>query len=129
MKLDDEQLTDLVVATLATYNYRLEKAWALRGSLQAAGLTDPTQVVGSTAEEVGNALKAAGYDRGGITYIIAPRLVSLLEAAVSGELDPLAAAVSDRDEAAFAATLTDVKGFGPTAARVAWMLMGPRQTG
>jgi len=125
MGLTSEQRLDLVVATLATYNYRLEKAWALREALAAVGLADPAQVAGRSAEEVGNTLKAAGYDRGGITYIIAPRLVALMEAAASGALDPLADALASGDEAAFAACLTAVQGFGPKAAWTAWALMHP----
>ena len=123
MQLTTEQRLDLTVATLATYNYGLEKAWALREALAAAGLCEPARVVGRSVEEVGNALKAAGYDRGGITYIIAPRLVSLMGAVGAGRLDPLAAAVAAGDEGAFAATLTGVKGFGPKAAKVAWALV------
>lgn len=129
MTLTDEQRLDLVVATLATYNFALEKAWGLREQLGAAGLADPARVAGRSTEDVGNALKAAGYDRGGITYIIAPRLVSLMEAAQAGGLDPLAAAIANGDEAAFTACLTTVKGFGPKAAKTAWVLMAPAKAG
>lgn len=123
MTLTQDQRLDLVVATLATYNYGLEKAWELRERLGAAGLDDPTRVAGRSVEEVGNALKVAGYDRGGITYIIAPRLVSLMEALGEGRLDPLATALASGDEAAFSACLTTVKGFGPKAAKTAWALV------
>ena len=62
----------LVVAALATYSYSLKKAWALREGLRKAELFDSKRVAKQTAQQVGNALKKAGYDRGGITYIITP---------------------------------------------------------
>ncbi len=43
MALSDEQVLELVVATLATYQYSLEKAWALRDALRAGGLCDRAQ--------------------------------------------------------------------------------------
>ena len=44
MALSEERIVELVVATLATYAYSLEKAWALKDSLQTAKLCDPIAV-------------------------------------------------------------------------------------
>lgn len=115
-------LVDLVLATLATYQYPLDRAWALRDALVAAGLTTPDGVLGRSVGDVGNALKDAGYDRGGVTYIIAPRLISLMQAVADGALDALPAAVHAGDEAGFRATLERVKGFGPKGSGLAWQL-------
>ena len=72
---------------------------------------------------VGNLMKAAGYDRGGITYIIAPRLISLMTAVQSGQLDGLATSIHSNDETAFCKQIESVKGFGPKTAQIAWMLL------
>lgn len=123
MKLKEDQRLNLVVAMLATYSYSLEKAWALRDKLSELGFADPTTVVGKDAGEVGNLMKAAGYDRGGITYIIAPRVITLMEAVKNGELDGLAKAIKAKSESQFCETLVKVKGFGPKSAQLAWELL------
>jgi len=128
MRLTEEQGVELVVATLATYSYSLEKAWALRDSLRSAGLCDPAAVAGQDVAGLGNALKEAGYDRGGITYIIAPRLISLMNAIRSGALDPLAGFLEKNDEDGFCSALGAIKGFGPKSARIAWELMASTAT-
>lgn len=123
MPLTEDQQLDLVVATLATYSYPLEKAWQLREALRSAGFADPATWLGKKVEEVGNALKAAGYDRGGITYIIAPRVISLMEAVAAGQLDVLGASKTLRSRDTFCAELSKVKGFGPKSSGLAWELM------
>ncbi|MDF1543233.1 MAG: hypothetical protein P1P71_08970 [Anaerosomatales bacterium] len=128
MALLDEHVVELVVGTLATYQYSLDKAWALRDALLSSGLCDPATVVAMDVADIGNALKAAGYDRGGITYIIAPRVRSLMEAVQAGTLDSIAEALSSGDQDAFSETLCSVKGFGPKAAFVAWQLMAPTRS-
>lgn len=125
MALSDEQVLELVVATLATYQYSLEKAWALRDALRAGGLCDPSAVAHMDVADLGNALKTAGYDRGGITYIIAPRVLNLMEAIQAGKLDSVPGSLAEGDQEAFSDTLCNVKGFGPKAALVAWQLMAP----
>lgn len=46
-------------------------------------------------------MKVGGYDRGGITYIIVPRLISLMTAVQSGKLDGLSTSIHNNDETAF----------------------------
>lgn len=125
MAITDQQHEALVVATLATYSYSAEKAWALREELRRHGLFDVAETSRSTVEEVGNALKAAGYDRGGITYIIAPRVISLAAAIQEGALDSLADHVAQSDAFGAKGLIETVKGFGPKSAGIAWELMKP----
>jgi hypothetical protein len=108
---------------LATYSYPLEKAWALRDKLRKARLTDPAWVTSRDVQEIGNSLKAADYDRGGITYIIAPRVMSLSQAVASGRLDSLPGHLAAGHKDAFVAALQQVKGFGPKSAGLAWELL------
>ena len=93
--------------------------------MQKANLCDPIAVSRLDEYDVGNALVAAGYDRGGITFIISPRICSLMEAVRSGELDLLKEYLERGDRDAFCATLEAVNGFGPKSAMVAWGLMAP----
>ena len=125
MGLSKAQCSELVVTALATYSYSLEKAWGLRESLQSAGLCEPAKVLKMDEQTLGNSLKTAGYDRGGITYIIAPRLLELMGAIQTGTLDALEKHLKSRDEKAFRSLLETVKGFGPTASKLAWELMSP----
>ncbi len=125
MGLSKARCVELVVVTLATYSYALEKAWGLREALEDAGLCDPAHVLGMDERALGNALKEAGYDRGGITYIIAPRLLALMDAIQAGRLDALDEHLKQRDEGAFRKVVESVKGFGPTASKLAWALMLP----
>ncbi len=89
----------------------------------------PSAVARMDVAELGNALKAAGYDRGGITYIIAPRVLNLMEAIQAGKLDSVPGSLAEGDQEAFSDTLCKVKGFGPKAALVAWQLMAPSRAG
>lgn len=123
MALSEDQRLDLVIAVLATYSFSLEKAWALKAQLKKLGLGDPAKVIGKDEGEVGNLMKEAGYDRGGITYIIAPRVISLMKAIKAGDIDALSKHVAAKKEKAFLECLGKVKGFGPKSCRVAWELM------
>ncbi|MCK6512599.1 hypothetical protein L6R29_21930 [Myxococcota bacterium] len=127
MLLSKSRCVELVVVTLATYSYALEKAWGLRDALEKAGLCDPLRVLGMDGTGLGNALKAAGYDRGGITHIIAPRLLALMGAIQEGKLDALEVHLKQRNEGDFRKLLEGVKGFGPTASKLAWALMSPAE--
>lgn len=124
MKLGTDHVDALLVALLATYSYPLDKAWALRERLRSAGLCEPRAVAAKDTQEVGNLLKRAGYDRGGITYIIAPRVIELMRELDAGLLDGLADLAAANDGAAFKARLERVKGFGPKSSELAWALAG-----
>lgn len=126
MGLSDDTVESLVVAVLAVYQYSLEKAWDLRDGLRKAGLFEPESVVGKEEAQIGNLMKRAGYDRGGITYIIAPRLIGLMEAIQRGDLDELPGFVAAGDREGAVAIITSIKGFGPKSADSAWELMKPQ---
>lgn len=123
MSLPPQRLVELVIVTLATYQFSLERAWALREPLIDAGLCDPDRVLALSVGDLGLALKDAGYDRGGVTWIIAPRLHSLMAAHQAGELDGLVDRLAADDEPGFRAAIESVKGFGPKASWIAWELM------
>ncbi|MBN1947322.1 MAG: hypothetical protein JW797_16755 [Bradymonadales bacterium] len=125
MALTAEQVEPLVIAALATYSYSLEKAWELRGAVRQAGLGDTGRVAGLGVQEVGNLMKQAGYDRGGITYIIAPRIISLAQAAQSGQLDGLYDLVARNAREEAVGLIGSVKGFGPKSGGIAWELIKP----
>ncbi len=125
MALDQDQRCALLVAILATYNYSLDRAWSLREALQANALCDPPTMAQRTPQDIGQRLKAAGYDRGGITYIIAERVAALMRALNDGQLDalPLHIAANARQESQ--ELLLQVKGVGPKCAELAWQLLKP----
>lgn len=125
MKIHEDMRLGLVLAVLAGYSYSLEKAWDLREKIRSAGLHQPNEILGKDVATVGNLMKVAGYDRGGITYIISPRLISLMETIQSGGLDGLADAVEAGLEDRFCALFMTVKGIGPRTAQIAWMLVKP----
>jgi len=120
--MSDRLLQDLALAALAAYNYDLDRALALRAPLASAGLLSPERVLALDVGDLGNALRAAGYDRGGVTYIIAPRLQELMRAATDGALDPLPRLLAAGDREAFAVAIRKIKGFGPKAAELAWRI-------
>lgn len=120
--MSDRLLQDLALAALAAYNYDLDRAVALREPLANAGLLDPERVLGLDVGDLGNALKAAGYDRGGVTYIIAPRLQSLMAAARDGAIDRARDRLNAADPEGFGAAVREIKGFGPKAAELAWRI-------
>lgn len=123
MALSEDQIADLVVATLAAYKYSLDSAWNLRGSLKKAGLCTPKVALRQDTEAVVKSLKAVGYDRGKLTAIIAPRLQSLMAAIDTGDLHALVNDIAANGEDAFRARLEKVKGAGPMCSRIAWILM------
>lgn len=123
MPLSEDQRLDLVIAILAGYSYALEDAWKHKDKLRAARVADPAAVLGLDDAAVGNLLKGAGYDRGGITYIIAPRVRALMECLSNGTLDGLDATIKSQREADFSALFSRVKGVGPKTAQLAWALV------
>lgn len=123
MPLAQPPIEALVVSVLATYNYALDRAWALLPALRSQRLLDPTRVAGGDVKDVGNRLKAAGYDRGGITYIVTPRLIALMDAVVAGQLDRLPALVDAGDRDGASGLVCGVKGMGPRTAALVWELL------
>lgn len=121
--MNQKHIADLVVAVLAVNSYPVTRTWALLPRLRAAYLLDPARVAGSDAEGVVRGLRCAGYDRGGITDIVGPRLHSLMPHIQEGSLDALDDAVAARDEGAVRELFVNVPGIGPRVFGTAWMLL------
>lgn len=115
---------DAVVAAMLTVNqYPVDRAVALVPALRAARLLDAPAVNAMTWDDLVQALRTAGYDRGGFVPIVGARLAELMLAVERGDLGPLQDAVAAKDSATFAARLSAIKGFGPkVSATAAWLL-------
>lgn len=122
MALSARQVEHLVAAMLSVNGYAVERAVTLMPSFRAAGLLSYGKVAAMDGDALAGALQACGYTRGGFVPIMAYRLVKLLEAAESGNLDEcqMRAAVGDRD--GFRRALSGVHGLGPNTSMTAWIL-------
>ena len=74
MSISADHLDAVVAGLLSVNNYRVEAAWELLPRLRNEGLLDVKKVVAMDSGEVARRLVTAGYNRGGITDIVAPRL-------------------------------------------------------
>lgn len=118
-----ETLDAIVAAMLTVNQYPVDRAVGLVPSLRAVRLLDAPVVNAMTWDELVQALRTAGYDRGGFVPIVGARLAELMLAAERGDLGPLQDAVSAKDRAAFCAGLSAIKGFGPKVSETAaWLL-------
>ncbi len=111
---------------LSVNNYPVTDAWALLPSLRAAGLFDAVLVASMEQSEIVARLKMAGYDRGKITEILAPRLQALMRAVEGGELDGVSTIVEAEDREGLRALLLPIPGVGPRVFETAWMLLSTR---
>lgn len=123
MTLSPKHVTDLVVATLSVNSYPVTSTWELLPALGEQGLLDFAGVAARAPGELIDALERAGYRRGKITWIVAPRLQTLMSEVGAGKLDGLSEAVSAGDETAATELLTAIRGVGPRVAATAWMLL------
>jgi hypothetical protein len=128
MELSQKHVEDLLVAVLSVNNYAVTKTWELLPGLRQSGLTDPMAVADMDAAAVLRRLQSAGYVRGGITDIVAPRVQTLMARVASGELDMLPGLVDAgrRDDAR--QVLLRLDGVGPRVAATAWMLLSSTPT-
>ena len=110
MTLSQKYVTDLVVATLSVNSYPVTWTWELLPALEEHGLLDPIRVAARDPGELIDALELAGYARGKITWIVAPRLQTLMSEVGAGKLDGLSEAVTAGDEAAATELLTAIRG-------------------
>ena len=81
------------------------------------------KVVAMDNAEVVRRLRSAGYDRGKVTLILAPRLRALMMKTQAGALDELSAAVENRDFELANSILLPVPGIGPRVVETAWLLL------
>lgn len=120
--LCEKHFISLLTALLAVKNYPVQDAAALMPAFRAVGLLDPDQVAGMHFGSLVEVMDAAGYKRGKVVEIVAPRLIRLAEATKAGELDTLPRLAEQGDEAGFIAKLSSIYGFGPVTAKNAWGL-------
>ena len=123
MSLSEKHVRDLVVASLAVNNYPATDVWALLPAMRELRVLDAEWVANHDNGSIVEALEAAGYRRGKINWIVAPRLHTLMSEIEAGSLDDLPTFIAARDEAAATAALTAIGGIGPRVAATAWMLL------
>lgn len=123
MALSQKQVDDLIVALLSINKYTVTMTWNLLPRFRDAGLTNPRRVAEMDEGTLLQELKRAGYDRGKITDIIAPRLRNLMVCIRSGDLDTLPTMVGRDDEESVKAKLREINGVGPLVAATAWLLL------
>jgi endonuclease III-like uncharacterized protein len=122
MSLSEDHVAHLVTALLTVNLYPVDRAAALMPAFKAKGLLDPARVAALPQDQLAEAMKDAGYARGGFLPIVSFRMYPLMEAVAGGQLDELEGAVAARDKDRFAKVLSSVHGFGPRTAETAWML-------
>ena len=123
MTLAQHQLDDLITALLAVNNYPITRVWQILPALREAHLCEVEKVVAMDNAEVVRRLRSAGYDRGKVTLILAPRLRALMMKTQAGALDELSAAVENRDFELANSILLPVPGIGPRVVETAWLLL------
>ena len=123
MSISANHLEAVVASLLSVNNYCVEAAWELLPGLRKEGLLDPKKVVTIKTPEIAHRLVAAGYNRGGITDIVAPRLQALMSAVRNGDLGHLPGALENRNKREFSTILQRVPGVGPSVAETAWLLL------
>ena len=126
MKISQRHLEDILLAMLSVNNYPVTDAWALLPALRTAGLFDAARVASMDQSEIVARLKMAGYDRGKITEILAPRLQALMRAAEDGVLDGVSMIVEAEDRKGLRGLLLPIPGVGPRVLETAWMLLSAR---
>ncbi len=112
----------LVSALLAVNFYPVDRAYGLMPAFAERGLLDPQRVAAMPQPELIEAMRAAGYERGGFLPILSFRLYKLMEAIATGSLAALPGLAAADKKAEFVAALAAVEGFGPTTAETAWAL-------
>jgi endonuclease III-like uncharacterized protein len=68
---------DIVLAMLAVYQYPIDRIETKRDAMRRADLFDPRKLASSSIKVLTEELRTAGYDRGGLTWQYADRLISL----------------------------------------------------
>lgn len=105
-------LEDLIIACLAVYKYPLDKAYKHIDSLREQGLFNHQNFAQWDSTEIGNMLKKAGYDRGGINYIISERLEFLGKLVNSTGIKKFEKLISSNDNEKVKEYLLSIKGIG-----------------
>lgn len=117
-----------IIALLAVAHWSLERVYALREGLRAAGLFELPVVADLPIEEVSRRLNVAGYARGEyINTLMALRILAmasvLSEARLAQMSEDLLAGRRDRVNA----LLKGIHGVGPAVLRSFWILQADSQ--
>lgn len=104
---------DVVVAMLAVYSYPLERLAPISEALRDAGLFEPRRLATASIQELTRELKAAGYDRGALTWQYADRLISLGKYLVEAGCERVGHELATGDAAVAEKLLLPVHGIGP----------------
>ena len=123
MTLSQRHLEDIVLGLLSVNSYPVAASFEILPNLRSRGLLDPEKVMAMDVREVAAHLFDAGYRRGGITDIIAPRLQKLMVAIRNGDLDRLPSVVRAGNSREFSALLLPLPGVGPKVVETAWLLL------
>ena len=123
MNLSQENLDAILASVLAVNCYGLEKAYSLLPSFRKFGLTDPSKISRTNVGEVMTQLYTAGYNRGLLTEMMAGRLVDLMKAVNSGDLEGFDELVALGKKQEAIKLLCNVKGIGPKVSADVWMLV------
>lgn len=123
MAISQDSVDAILVSLLAVQNYPLDRAWSLLPGLEKAELTNPFRVAQADVGNLVAKLTGAGYERGYLNGIMAPRVQNLMKAVVAGELDAFDALSKAGHRQAALELLCKVKGIGPKVANNAWLLL------
>lgn len=127
MNCTQENLEAILASVLAVNGYGVEKSYALLPEMRRSGLTDPAKISKADVGEVMTQLFATGYDRGLLTEMMAGRLISLMQAADSGQLDGFDELVAKGKKQEAKTILCSIKGIGPKVSADVWMLVTSNQ--
>lgn len=105
-------LEDLVISILSVNNVSIDKTYSSIEAMRKEGLFTPSNLSKWSIEDIGNNLKKAGYDRGGVNYILAERLSTLgKQISLQGQ-NEFEKALANTDKRALKEFLLTIKGVG-----------------
>lgn len=113
----------LVIAVLSVSSYSPDRAAQLVPALARERLLDVDRVADADIGEIVVSLTRAGYHRGLVNGIVAPRVIALMQAIRDGRFDDLGDLVRAGNQERAIAALRSVNGIGPHVAQVAWVLL------
>jgi len=104
---------DVVVAIHAVYQYPLERLAPIIGAMRARALFQPQKLASASIQELTEELKAAGYDRGDLTWQYADRLISFGKYIIEQDAERVRCALARGDVSVAQEVLLPIYGIGP----------------
>lgn len=111
---ENEIVQYLILSALAVNSFSLRRVWVLKDRLDAQGLFDLKRVAPADPDAIAARLALAGYNRGSLTFIIAPRLVALAGALTPAKQATIASLLAEGKMNDLARVLLALPGIGPT---------------